>query len=293
VKLSLKRTRKESRSGIFLFLVCVFILCGCSSTKTLKLSVAEEARLNYQAGMEDLVDGDYTEAINSFRQVAKAPRYVRWSSLAKLRIADSLFFSGKYAEAAQEYEAFILQYQGDPNEAHAQLGLSRSFVEQIPSDMWVLPPSYERERESLNRSRRELETFIARFSQDRHFSDAFKMLESVKDMQFSFLNYVAGYYESRDEPGGVIVRCEHAMKVFPRRSMDAKMDLRLAKAYLAKDQISGALKLYKDHLKSGMSAGQETEKQVAGWVKKLESILAKKATKQVEEETQKGTSAPD
>ena len=103
------------------------------------------------------------------------------------------------------------------------------------------------------------------------------MLERVKDMQFAFLNYVAEYYESRQEPGGVIVRCEHAMNAFPARAMEAKMDLRLAKAYLAKDRISGALQLYRKHLASGGSAGEDTEQDVARWVEELESILATKS----------------
>ena len=275
------RNTAAAAFGLKYIVLCTVGLAfgGCSNSKTLNLSVAEEALMNYQEGMEDLADGDYTEAINSFRKVAKAPRYVRWSALAKLRIADSLFFSGKYAEAAQEYESFILQYQGDPNEAHAQFGLSKSYVEQIPSDMWILPPSYEREREALNRSRRELEVFIGRFVQDRRFVEASVMLEDVKDMQFSFLNYVAAYYEDREEPGGVIVRCEHALSVFPERAAQARMDLRLAKAYLAKDHISDALRVYRDHLDSGVSAGDEVEQEVKVWVQKLEGILASKKGK--------------
>ena len=44
-------------------------------------------------------------------QNLEGSRYVRWSALAKLRIADSLFFNGKYQEAKQEYEGFLLQHQ--------------------------------------------------------------------------------------------------------------------------------------------------------------------------------------
>ena len=112
-------------------------------------------------------------------------------------------------------------------------------------------------------------------------------------MQFAFLNYVAGYYENREEPGGVIVRCEHAMSAFPARALEAKMDLRLAKAYLAKDRISGALQLYKKHLKSGGSAGEDTEQEVARWVEELESILATKAAETSSEELTEEPTALD
>lgn len=266
-------------------------LAGCSTTSTqVKKSVAQVAEEDYKAAMEDLLSGNYTEAMLTFQKVSKAPRYVRWSALAKLRIADSLFFSGKYLEAGQEYEGFILQHQGDPNEAHAQFGLAMCQIELIPSDMWLLPPPYEREREPLNRARVELETFLQRFSQDRRFDRAHRELKRVKDLQFEFVNYVAGYYESRGEPAAVIVRGEYALRAFPERSVAQKMDLRLAKAYLEKDRIRDALRLYEVHLQNGYSKGSATEREVEQWRKDLERIVAEKESGENEKDS--GSPAP-
>ena len=262
-------------SSLSIGLLAVCLLQGCSDKNNgAKMDLAAQAALNYRQGMDDLIDGNYTEAMNAFRKVAKAPRYVSWSALAKIRIGDSLYFSGKFQEASQQYEAFLLQHKGDPNEPYVQMSLARSYLEQIPSDMWILPPPYEREREALNRSRNELERFLEFYAQDRHHEEAKTLLTGVKDMQFAFLNYVADYYEKREEFGGVIVRCESALSSFPERAREAKMDLRLAKAYLNKDRIADALTLYQAHLAAGPMA--EDEAMVREWVEKLTHILESK-----------------
>lgn len=270
---TLKNTRWRDAFGVSLSL----LLCaGCSTQNAfVQTDLAAEAGRNYRAGMDDLISGNYSEAITSFRKVAKAPRYVVWSPLAVLRIGDSLFFSEKYQEAASQYEAFLLQYQGDPNEAHAQFGMSRSYVEQIPSDMWMLPPPYERERDSLNRSRKELELYLERYPQDRHYGEAKEMLERVKDLQFSFIAYVASYYENREEYAGLIVRTEEALSSFPSRARAGNMDLRLARAYLDSDRIGDALRVYKSHLE--LAPNSPDKDIVDGWIQKLETILEEKA----------------
>ena len=97
-----KRLFKQFRSGAGLWLGLVMLVSGCSTTATsVTKTVAQVAEEDYKAAMGDLQAGNYTEAMLTFQKVSKAPRYVRWSALAKLRIADSLFFSGKYQEAGQ------------------------------------------------------------------------------------------------------------------------------------------------------------------------------------------------
>jgi len=145
----------------------------------------------------------------------------------------------------------------------------------------MLPPPYEREREALNRSRNELERFLEFYSQDRHHQEAKTLLGGVKDMQFAFLNYVTKYYETREEFGGVIVRCESALSSFPERAKAERMDLRLAKAYLNKDRIADALALYQAHLEAGPAL--EDEESVRGWVTQLTGILESK--KEAEKDT--------
>ena len=142
-------------------------------------------------------------------------------------------------------------------------------------DMWLLPPPLNG-RESRRTERELNETFLERFSQDRRFEDATKQLKRVKDLQFEFVDYVAEYYESRGEPSGVIVRGEYALRAFPERAVERKMDLRLAKAYLEKDRIRDALRLYSSHLENGYSKGTATEKDVERWRADLERIVSDK-----------------
>ncbi len=272
---------KLSKTIIVLVMgVFLFGGMGCASTGAGKqISLAKQAEKDYREGMEDLIGGNYTEAILAFERVAKAPRYIRWSSLAKLRIGDSLYFSGKHREAAQYYEDFIRQYRGDPNMAHAQFWLAKSHYARIPSDMWILPPPYERDRTALKESRRALEVFVAEYNRSRFYGEARSMLEQVMDLQYGFVSYVVGYYQRKEEPGAVVVRLENALSAFPTRSRENKVRLQLAKAYLERDRIRDGLNTYRIFLKMHPEAKEVS--QVKEWVSELEAIVKTKADPEV------------
>jgi outer membrane assembly lipoprotein YfiO len=183
--------------------------------------------------VSELSRGNYTEAIYLFREVARSPRYVTWSTLAKLRVGDSLFFQGRHAEAVVHYEGFLAQHKGDPNTAHARYMLAMAHVEQAATDGFLSPPSHERDRAPLQNARRELETFVARHPRSRYFPAVVEKLDWVIDQQFAFNEYVADYYASREHPRAVIARLENALAAFPRRSARLETYLRLGQAHAA------------------------------------------------------------
>jgi len=195
--------------------------------------VSRSAEESYREGVSELARGNYTEAIHLFREVARSPRYVRWSTLAKLRVGDSLHFQGRYAEAVVHYEGFLAQHKGDPNTAHARYMLAVSHLEQVATDGFLSPPAYERDRAPLQNARRELETFVARHPRSRYFPAVVEKLDRVIDQQFAFNDYVAGYYASREQPRAVIARLENALATFPRRSARFETYLRLGQAHAA------------------------------------------------------------
>ena len=75
------------------------VLTGCGPHKSQQqTSITDRAKARYLAGMEELLSGNYTEAIMEFNQVAKNPGYVSYAALARLRVADALFLQEKYGE---------------------------------------------------------------------------------------------------------------------------------------------------------------------------------------------------
>jgi outer membrane protein assembly factor BamD len=256
-----------------LILIVVFSFVGCAKTPqgTGARAISRTAKVSYDIGLDELSRGNYTEAIHHFQTVAKSPRYVKWSSLAKLRLADCLFFQQHFGEAAQQYLTFINQFRGDHNIPYAQYMIGVAYFEQIPSDLFFLPPPYERDRAALKKARSELTIFVETFPRSKYLEEGRKKLAQVIDLQFSYNDYVARYYESREQPGGTIVRLQHALEAFPARANTADTYLRLGKAYVATDRVGMAYVTYQTFLNKFPEDVHVAD--VRSWLNDLQSIL--------------------
>jgi len=254
-------------------MILLSCLVGCAKTQQDKgaRAISRTAKASYDLGLDELSRGNYTEAIHHFQTVAKSPRYVKWSSLAKLRLADCLFFQQNFGQAAEQYLSFINQYRGNQNIPYAQYMIGVSYFEQIPSDLFFLPPPFERDRTALKKARAELTIFVDTFPRSQYLDDGREKLARVIDLQFAYNDYVARYYEQRKEPSGAIVRLQHALEAFPVRANTADTYLRLGKAYVATDKVGMAYVTYQTFLNKFPKDKHVAD--VRTWLNDLQSIL--------------------
>ena len=72
------------------------VMCAACGAKNVHLKTPDEiAKASYLQGMEELADGNYTEAILIFQKVRRSPGYLRYVALSQLRIGDALFLQEK------------------------------------------------------------------------------------------------------------------------------------------------------------------------------------------------------
>lgn len=224
-------------------------LAACSSTRTIRTdSITDSARAAYLQGIDSLESGNYLDAISAFQVVAKSPNYVKWAALARLRIADSLYFQEKYAEAVEQYMAYLNQYQGDLNEAYAQYMIAKCWYQQMPTDWFLTPPAYENDISSVQRAREKLEAFVRLYGRSRFLPEARRMLDDVRAMQFAHSDFVARFYEDRDKPAGALVRLQHMRKHFPDLFDTEESWMRLGKANVQVGRAQDALDAYRAYL---------------------------------------------
>lgn len=257
--------------GSWLLAAAFVAACGSSGRGIRTENISDSARANYIEGMDSLESGNYVDAVNYFQVVAKSPSYVKWASLARLRIADSLFFEDKFAEAAEQYGAFLNQYQGDPNEAYANFMIAKCYYEQMPDDWFVTPPAFEKDLNAAQRASDKLQSFVRIYARSRFLPRARRMLEEVRAMQFAHSNYVAEFYESRDKPAGVVVRLEHMRSKFPELFETEDNLMRLGQAYVRTGRAKDAWSVYRkylDRFSEGEHAGVAREN-----LESLEQVL--------------------
>ena len=254
-------------------LIAVAVASGCSPNRAIRTdAIQDSAKTAYLQGLDSLESGNYLDAISAFQIVAKSPSYVKWAALARLRIADSLYFQEKHVEAVEQYMAYLNQYQGDPNEAYAQYMIARCWYAQMPDDWFLTPPAYEKDLASVQRAREKLEAFVRLYGRSRFLADARRMLDEVRGLQFAHSDFVARFYEDRDKPAGAVVRLEHMRAQFPDLFDTEENWMRLGLGYVQSGKAPKALDAYQTYLErypDGVyaSTARESVERLRGMVK--------------------------
>ena len=244
---------------------------GCGTDDSASKSITARARDSYITGMDELLSGNYTEAVLRFQEVAKNPGYVKYAALARLRIGDALFLQEKYDAAIELFRSFLKQYEGNPNTGYARFRIGHAYYARIPSDWFLAPPSYEREQTQILNAERSLRRFVELYPAHSLVPPARKMLDDCKHRMYEHEMYVVGFYRDRKKPAAVVHRMEGAFRRFPRFAGTEKNYLTLAQAYAQTNAVAEATAMYQAYLKrfpSGAYRGQAEESlRVLGSVK--------------------------
>ena len=212
------------------------------------LSITARARDRYVRGMDELLSGNYMEAIQELQLVVKNPGYVSYAALARLRIGDALFMQEKYDAAIETYRSFLKQYEGNPNAGYAQFRIGHAFYEQIPSNWFLAPPRHERMQVYVQHASRELSRFVELYPAHRLVSKARKLLDDCEQQLYDHEIYVMRFYKGRNKPAGVVRRLERAMREYPELAATEENYMTLAKAYVQTKKVAHATAMYEAYL---------------------------------------------
>ncbi|HOU52869.1 MAG TPA: outer membrane protein assembly factor BamD [Myxococcota bacterium] len=200
-------------------------LVGCGAGQTVRdgspasqgrRTVLSESRDDYLAGLKALRDGDYATAIETLQRVARGPSYIPYTAMARLRIADALFFQEKYEEAVEGYRTFIDTSAGDPNLHYAYFRLAESRVKAIAGEFFLVPPSDRRDQQRVRGALAACRDFLARFPDSPFVPEALAMMDRMSRTVASFEMEVARFYRSRDKPAGAAGRLRRLMEDLPQ-----------------------------------------------------------------------------
>jgi len=214
------------------------VMTGCATTQTATTATAtattiSQARQDYLTGLQALRDADYPKASEYLQRVARAPSYIVYAPLARLRLADAAFFQDRYEEAMEGYRSFIETSQGDPNLHYATFMLAEASVKAQPSTFFMDPPADRRDQRRLRSSMVALTDFIERFPDSPFIGQALASLrESVKTV-VSFEMEVAHFYMTRDKPAGAVQRLQRLLKDVPRSASEEDVHVALTEALVA------------------------------------------------------------
>jgi outer membrane protein assembly factor BamD len=206
--------------------------------------VSAEAQQLYVDAMEHLHGGSLIEAEQEFQKLAKLPSYVQLTSLARLRLADTLFQARRYDEAIEAYHSFIQRHEGNDNVPYATFMIAKANFELAPTDLWIMPPVHELDLSPVQQARTELERFIRTYPRSRFATEALALRDRCIELQFAHTSYVIDFYAQRKQWIGVVFRLHRALQAYPTRAHTPANYRLLADAYAELHWRSRAVELW-------------------------------------------------
>ncbi|MBQ9817235.1 MAG: outer membrane protein assembly factor BamD [Proteobacteria bacterium] len=223
-------------------LLFVLLLCGCgTSHKTVfQGEPKSEAEAAYRAAVKTLESGSYEDSIKAFHAIKlKYPYATRWATLCDLRIADAYRESGEYSQAAVSYQAFIRTYPAHSDIAYATYQAANCYYEMMPSDFFILPDPWQRDRKSTSQAETALHLFLKRYPTDENAPKAQEQYEEVRRRLASHELYVAEYNFKHKAYQGTVNRLVGLLDTYPESAVVPKAHILLAHSYLKlKDPVS-------------------------------------------------------
>ena len=220
------------------------LLAGCATPQAKKLDPEASARQDYLEAMEELIAGNYIQATMLFNKVTRAPRYVRYGALARVRIGDALYRQQRYEEAIQAYRAFVSQFGSDPNVPYARFRIAECFAHRIPFEWFASPPAYEMDLTMTRQALTEFKSFVKTFPTSRYSANARTRIAELRDSMLAHEYYVADYYAKLEKWRAVAWRLQGALERYPDLAKTETIVFRLGDAFEGAGDLEDAERSY-------------------------------------------------
>lgn len=207
--------------------------CGGKST-TGAVDYSVSAPKNYDRGMAELAEKDWTAAAKYFSFIKSRFPYSRYAVLAELRLADAEFGAEQQLNAIDDYRAFATLHPTHEMvvNGYTSLRIAEAYVDQLPGDMWILPPSFEKDQSATEEAESELRHFLAKFPDSPYRKRGEDLLIKVGRRLADHEWYVARFYWDRDKPMGTVLRLRRLIERYPGTGHDVDARWLLGKAYV-------------------------------------------------------------
>jgi len=215
-------------------------MTGCSGTGKKKVISVSELFNKASAYYESK---KYLRARETFQEVKDNYPLSKYSTLAKLRIADSYYHEGKYNEAILVYEDFKKLHPTNPIIPYVIFQVGMACFEQILS--------VDRDQTFTHSAAKQFEHLISRYPSSTYAASAQEKLETCGEKLAQHEFYVGRFYFRSKKYKVALYRFNVLLKDFPLSSLKDKTYLYIGKSHLrleekekAKDAFTYLLQNY-------------------------------------------------
>jgi outer membrane protein assembly factor BamD len=208
--------------------------CASSDDEGKPVTYSLTAKQNYEKGLAELKDENYPEAQKYFQFVKSKYPFSKYAVMAELAIADTQFARGNYTEAVDSYKTFARLHPTHEKveDGYVAFRIGESYVKDMPEDVWILPPSYEKDQSAVFDAQRELDDFMRKYPSSPYLGKAKELRKEVLKRLVDHEVYVARFYLHSDHPKAAALRLEGAIRRYPGSGREPELLFSLGETYL-------------------------------------------------------------
>src|SRR5882724_11237533 len=189
-------------------------LCACAGgkdagvdiTKPVTGAEASNAAKAYEKGMQEKKDHNPLEATRYFEYVRNNFPYSQYAALAQLAIADMAYERDDWSQAATQYQDFVKSHPSHPKADYAAYRTGLAYFNDRASDVFILPPSHEKDQAPLRQALEALNKFVSLYPKSEYAPKAQAMIGDCRELLASHERYVAEFYWKREQWRGAAGR---------------------------------------------------------------------------------------
>jgi outer membrane protein assembly factor BamD len=230
-------------------IVCKILLFSClllpacaTSDDGKPINFSLTAKQNYDKGLAELKEENYSEALRYFTYVKQKFPFSKYAALAELAAADTEFERGTYQESIDAYKSFLRLHPKHEKveEGYVSFRIAEAYVKEMPTDWLLIPPSYEKDQSAVMDALREINTLIERFPDSKYLKRAREYRREVLSRLIDHEVFAARFYLKRGHPKGAILRIKEALRRYPDSGRDAELLLTMGETQLEMSQPASA-----------------------------------------------------
>ncbi|WP_372021094.1 outer membrane protein assembly factor BamD [Tistrella mobilis] len=218
------RANRILRAG--LLAACVAALAACSSDDDDRPAYVERpVEQIYAQAANELDQGEYRKAAQSFDEVERQHPYSTWATEAQLMAAYSYYQANQYEDAIATAQRFIDLHPGNPNVAYAYYLVGLCHYERI-SDVG-------RDQEMTRKSLEAFQEVVRRFPDSAYARDARLKIDLARDHLAGKEMEIGRYYLTRGLYIAAINRFRTVIERYQTTTHVPEALHRLVEAYLS------------------------------------------------------------
>jgi len=208
--------------------------CATSEEATKPVTYSMTAKQNYEKGLAELKEENYPEAQKYFQFVRSKFPFSKYAVLAELALADTALARGGHTEAIDAYKQFMRLHptHEKTTDGYVAYKIGECYFRDMPDDIWLLPPSYEKDQAAVSDALREVDDFLKKYPDSVYVKDAQRLRREALKRLVDHEVYVARFYLDRDHPKAAAMRIETAIRRYPGSGREPELLVTLGQTYL-------------------------------------------------------------